>query len=75
MEYVTIYRPYFLPTLLDWTKGAKGNRQEGSWEGAREVKDWDTTLNDYAKKGYRVINSGTIPSESHVTFWAMLEKP
>jgi hypothetical protein len=69
LEYVTIYRPYFLPTLLDWAQGEKGN-----WQGAREVKDWDTTLNDYAKKGYRVINSGTIPSENHVTFWAILEK-
>lgn len=70
MEYLTIYRPYFLPTLLDWTKGEQGNLQE-----AREVKDWDITLNGYAKKGYRVINSGTILSENHLTFWAILEKP
>ena len=70
MEYLTIYRPYSLPTFLSWAKGEKGN-----WQGAREVVDWDTTLNDHAKKGYRVINSGTILSEDHVTFWAILEKP
>jgi hypothetical protein len=69
LEYLTIYRPYYLPTLLDWAKDEKGNEQR-----AREIKDWDIALNDYAKKGYTVINSGTIPTENHVTFWAILEK-
>jgi hypothetical protein len=70
LEYLTIYRPYYLPTLLDWVKGEQGN-----WQGARELEDWDATLNDYAKKGYKVINSGSFLSENHVTFWAILEKP
>ena len=69
MQYLTIYRPYYLPTLLGWEKGDDSN-----WQGAREITDWDTALNDYAKKGYKVINSGTIPTENHVTFWAILEK-
>lgn len=66
MEYLTIYRPYELTELI--TKAKEGKNGEA------ETKNWNTTLNDYAEKKYKVINSGTFVAGGYVYFWAILEK-
>jgi hypothetical protein len=71
MEYLTIYRPYKPVEIMGKAKSDK----EGGNFGESEVKNWDDALNSYAKKGFKVINSGVIVIRQYITFWAMLEKP
>jgi len=71
MEYLTIYRPYKPVEIITKAKSQK----EGGNYGESEAKDWDNALNSYAKKGYKVINSGVIIVSEYITFWATLERP
>ena len=70
MKYLTVYRPYKLAELLSKAKSEK----EGGNYAEAEVVDWNKAVDKYAKKGYKIINCGTIASGENVTFWAMLEK-
>lgn len=65
-KHVTLYRPYELPAFM--TKAKEGNLGEA------QAKNWDETLDDCTKQGYKIINSGVFASDGYVTFWAMLEK-
>jgi hypothetical protein len=71
MEYLTIYRPYIPTEIIGKAKSDK----EGGNFGESEAKNWDDALNSYAKKGYKVINSGMNIIGERIVFWAMLEKP
>lgn len=62
-------RPYDLTSLIGRAKGDAGTSQ-----GTSEVGDWNNSLNDYAKKGWAVKNSGTLVSGRDIIFWALLEK-
>jgi hypothetical protein len=68
VEYLTICRPYKLPLLIENAR-KEGNLAE------YETKNWNTLLNNYAEKKYRVINSGVIVFGGEALFWAMLERP
>jgi hypothetical protein len=70
MEYLTIYRPYY---LSEFTKNARSDKESGDFNEA-EAENLDDALNKYANRGFRVINSGIIVCGEYVTFWAMLEK-
>lgn len=70
MEYLTIYKPYKPAELV----GKARSEKEGGNFGESEAKDWDNALNNYAKKGYKVIKCGIIVISEYPTFWAMLEK-
>jgi hypothetical protein len=43
----------------------------------KETGIWNDLLNKHAKEGWRVINSGAVPSRvsEKVIFWALLEAP
>ncbi len=68
LEYITLYRSYFFDALANSEKNAS------------ELKERDDAINDYAKKGYQVINSGTCVNnaeakDAKIIFWALMEKP
>jgi hypothetical protein len=69
MEYKVVLKPYDLTSLIGNARG-KG----GTYEGTCETGDWNTSLNDYAKKGWTVKNSGTLVSGRDLLFWVLLEK-
>ncbi len=74
MEYLTIYRTFFFPTVRKMEMESLGVTRRTT-----ELKDWTDALNDYAKEGYRIVNCGTITpnkeGNEQITFWALLEKP
>lgn len=72
MEYLTIYRPYNIPTLIKW---AKSKRKGTTNQESRPLKDWNTALNEYTRQGYEIVNSGTIVSGDSAIFWALLKEP
>ena len=39
-----------------------------------ENTDWDHSLNEYAKDGWILKNSGTVVASNDIIFWALLEK-
>ena len=59
MKYKTIYMPHEVSTLVT---------------SAKQMSDWDTTLNKHAKEGWTVKNCGTISASNNVIFWALLKK-
>ena len=67
MKYLTIYRPYLLSELKK--KAKRGNNGEA------EAEDWDSALNNYTMKGYKIIKCGTFVSGEYAYFWAILEEP
>jgi hypothetical protein len=70
MEYKTVIRPYDLNSLIGNARG-----KSGSYEATCEAGDWNSALNDYAKKGWIVKSSNTVVSGRDIIFWALLEKP
>ena len=70
LKYLTVFRPYKVAELVIKAK----SKADGGSFGEAEAKKWNEALDKYAKKGYRVINSGTIVSGEDAIFWAMLEK-
>jgi hypothetical protein len=69
MEYKLIYRPYDLSRLVEQARGEKG-----TWFATKETGDWNNALNEYAKQGWKVKNSGVIEAGREIVFWALLEK-
>ena len=55
MQYKLIYRPYDLSSLIENAKG-----KDGTYQASNETKDWNTALNNEAKDGWKVRNSGAI---------------
>ena len=71
MKYITIYRPYKISALISW---AKSDREGTTNQESRPLKDWNTAVDEYATKGYEIVNSGTIVSRDSVIFWALLKE-
>lgn len=70
MKYLTIYRPYKIAELLSKAKSEK----EGGNYAEAEVVNWNDAVDKYAKKGYKIVNCGTIVSGIDAIFWATLEE-
>jgi hypothetical protein len=78
MEYKMVYRAYRHAQLIS-RQGAMRD-QEGAVERSEaqyvnEAKDWSDTLNEFAKGGFIVKNSGALPLADNIVFWALLERP
>jgi hypothetical protein len=78
MEYKLVYRAYRHAQLLS-RQGAMRD-QEGSMERSEaqyvnEAGDWSSTLNEFAKEGFAVKDSGALPMADNIVFWALLERP
>jgi hypothetical protein len=71
VKYITIYRPYKIPALIIW---AKSDREGTTNQESRPLKDWNTAVDEYATKGYEIVNSGTIVSGDSVIFWVLLKE-
>jgi hypothetical protein len=78
MEYKLVYRAYRHAKLMD-RQGAMRD-QEGAMERSEaqyvnEAGDWSNTLNEFAKEGFAVKDSGALPMADNIVFWALLERP
>jgi hypothetical protein len=71
VKYITIYRPYKIPALISL---AKSDKEGTTNQESRPLKDWNTAVDEYATKGYEIVNSGTIVSGDSVIFWALLKE-
>ena len=40
-----------------------------------EAQDWSSILNESAKEGFRVKDSGALQFTDSIVFWALLERP
>jgi hypothetical protein len=40
-----------------------------------EAQDWSNILNEFAKEGFLVRDSGALQFAEDIVFWALLEKP
>jgi len=40
-----------------------------------EAQDWSSVLNESARGGFTVKDSGALPLGGNIVFWALLEKP
>lgn len=47
MKYITIYRPYKIPALINW---AKSDREGTTNQESRPLKDWNTAVDEHATK-------------------------
>lgn len=77
MEYKLIYRAYSHARLM----GSQGMirdqerfeaRSEAQYE--TEAKDWSDTLNETAREGFTVKDSGALTLADDIVFWALMEK-
>ena len=78
MEYKMVYRAYRHAQLIS-RQGAMRD-QEGVVERSEaqyvdEARDWSNTLNEFAKDGFTVKDSGALPMADNIVFWALLERP
>jgi hypothetical protein len=48
-------------------------RSEAQYES--EAQDWSNILNESAKEGFRVKDSGALQFTDSIVFWALLERP
>ncbi len=78
MEYRLIYRAYSHSQLI----GRQGMiRDQERYEASsraqyvNEAQDWSDTLNESAKEGFTVKDSGALQLVDNIVFWALLEKP
>jgi hypothetical protein len=77
MEYKLVYRAYRHAQLMS-RQGAMRD-QEGAEERSEaqyvdEASDWSKTLNEFAKEGFVVKDSGALPMADNIVFWALLER-
>jgi hypothetical protein len=42
---------------------------------ASEAQDWSDILNESAREGFTIKDSGALPLAGDIVFWALLEKP
>ena len=77
MEYKLVYRAYSHTQLM----GRQGViRDQDQYEArseaqyASEAQDWSSILNESAREGFAVKDSGALQFVDNIVFWALLEK-
>jgi hypothetical protein len=77
-EYKLIYRAYSHSQLV----GRQGVMRDQEAYEARseaqyvsEAQDWSDVLNESAKEGFTVKDSGALQLAEGIVFWALMEKP
>ena len=77
MEYKLVYRAYSHTQLM----GRQGVIREQDQYEARseaqytsEAQDWSNILNESAREGFMVKDSGALQFADNIVFWALLER-
>jgi len=77
MEYKMVYRAYRHSQLTS-RQGAmrdeEGDMKRSEAQYVNEAGDWSNTLNEFAKEGFAVKDSGALPMADNIVFWALLER-